>query len=299
MTTHTTEIPGGSLTEWFNKNRMTLVVFAAVILGLGLYNRFVPQMQRDARMASWEALMELRSSGLTAFEADQLPETLSRAKLDTTTFPWLAAMAAHSALQTQDTDAYAILLPELNALSESHAGISVNGENLFALLSSRMGDSAPNAAANATPSGTKIGITLTDSAGDTYALSYGLYEAVAPAACAQLLGAIETGALMDRELSPAGANTFKAGGLGEADAEPLPLERQFGWFHEVGTLATTPDFKAGGGMQSGSEFLLLFENAYHQDGRSSVFGKLLNSDILERLGNRPEGSLTITDASIQ
>jgi len=82
MNTHTTEAPGSLLTDWFQKNRMTLVVFAAVILGLGLYNRFVPQMQRDARMASWEALMELRTSGAEAFEAAQLPETLSRAKLD-------------------------------------------------------------------------------------------------------------------------------------------------------------------------------------------------------------------------
>jgi hypothetical protein len=299
MNTHTTEAPGSLLTDWFQKNRMTLVVFAAVILGLGLYNRFVPQMQRDARMASWEALMELRTSGAEAFEAAQLPETLSRAKLDATTYPWFAAMAAHASLQGQDSEAYAILKPELTALSQSHPGIKVNGENLFGLLASRMSSSNLSAASNPEPSGQKVTLTLTASDGASYALSYGLYASVAPAASAQLLSMIEAGSLIDVELAPAGAATFKASSAIEGEPTSIPLERQFGWFHEAGSLSTSPDFTVGGGAQSGTELLLLFEDAFHQDGRSTVFAKLLNSEILDDLANRAEGALTITDASIQ
>jgi len=307
---------------WLHQNRLFLVLIVVALLLGALLKEWIPNRVRAARLASWDHYRTMGLNSLSAFEAKNLPATLDDLRDDDRIFPWVVLNATQIAFQAGDREALTILQGELEKLAErkdlADARLPENGQGvpiLQEVLDKVKAELAGPASrfADPPPSGKKVKIALKSSSGETYELTFGLYPEAAPQACARFLKAVEAGTLVGQEAGLAGLYRLKFGGMAGKTEDgqeppPLPLEKKWGYFHEAGVLATLEKPATTDGEQEPDGFALVRQEAFGWDGRTSVFGKLVDGQValdeIQQLPSDPNNptrlaqKLTISAAEI-
>ncbi|MFQ5749469.1 MAG: peptidylprolyl isomerase [Planctomycetota bacterium] len=304
---------------WLHQNRLFLVLIVVALLLGALLKEWIPNRQRAARLASWDHYRNMGLNSLSAFQGKNLPGTLDDLREDARIYPWVVLNATQIAFQAGDREALTLLKGELGKLVEGQeladARLPENGQGVSILQEVLDKVDAELAAqgtrfADPPPQGKKIKIILKSDGGETYELTFGLYSEAAPTACARFLKAIEAGTLIGKEAGLAGLYRLKFDGMdaGEEEPGPLPLEKKWGFFHEAGVLATLEKPGTAEGEQEADEFALVRQEAYGWDGRTTVFGKLVDGQVamdeIQQLPSDPNNptrlaqKLTISAAEI-
>ncbi len=291
---------GNIFLNWVAKNWSTLLLLATAIVVGTLVNYVLPALRERSRLHSWDLYQELVGTQ-DAFTAENLPETLGRSREDDRIHRWVVEQAVRTAMFLGDREALEILRAETQALvdEEAFAGIAIAApdgvHNLGEYLRDRVqeelaSETVPTEFQNPEPRGRRVRLVLRDGQEQEYSLVIGLYEEAAPAATAAFLAALEAGRISQLEAQPLGASELRFSGLADPEAAAggdeasLPLERQWGYFHLAGALATVSRPDLGPGAQSEDQFALLLADRPFSDGRATVFGKVVaGEDRLQAL----------------
>lgn len=270
------------LFDWLRKNRFFLLGLAVLVVGIQGYNYYAPGLKYAKQAEAWGLYDAIAVSLATDFE-NNLSADLARAEEYPSIYPWIVFAATNQALATSNADAIAILKPKLANLvnDESVSGykaIPASGEitNIASLLMARVEDQQTHGSktwTNPEPTGSKVKLVVTASDGSTYEISIGLYEGVAPAASAAFLAAVDNGLLIGKDLTASGGAVSLRDYNPEA-TEALPLERQYGYFHLPGSLATSV-VPGEPGQQEPDAWTLFLMDATRNDGGTSVFGSIV------------------------
>lgn len=288
------DLPGEkTIAGWLRRNATFLLLLVAA-LGAGLLVsqlRTAYQQSRDRK--AWELYGSLTSAP-GAFEAAHVQETLDKARANPRVRGWILLAAAEDACRRADRQALALLRPELDlAVAEKWlAGLTlaVAGErqeildHVRTVVEAELGGASrvPDFALPE-PTGRKVRLAMAMNDGPPCDLVVGLYEEEAPEACRRFLDAVAASSLSKVEWSGFGLR-FRGLEQGGTSASPLPLESRWGLFRRQGVLATFPAPGSTSGQQNGDEVYLLTRDDPAQDGRTTVFGKVVEGgDCLQAI----------------
>lgn len=268
------------LYAWLKANSWYLLGGLALFLAIMLYREKAPGWEYANLSKSWD-----RYSAFVASPAglDQLGPRLAEARSDERVYPWMVYGTATVAAQTRNTDALALLKPELEALAKTST-VMVSGESgkesLPTMLLRKLyagGAVLPQDPEAPEPSGKRIKITLNLGTETSYDVVFGLYEEVAPAGAAALLGWVSEGRFTEQTARLLGNGlSLTMSPLPEVEGEEAPptllVERAYGYFHSEGTL-TTVSLPGEPGVQDQNSIRLLLGDNYSLDGTTTVLGK--------------------------
>lgn len=285
---------GNPLTDWVQANKGFLALMVvALVVGFGL-NTWLPQQALAAKHNSWALYQSVLSTEGGAFTTDQLPDTLARVSEDSRVQGWVVLAGIQDAINRDDRDALQILVSEGSRIQDAGgmAGINLNTpdgakgvmENALGRANAILSGADAQNWENPVPTGPKVGFTLTVNETTTYDFVVGLYSDIAPNACEAFLLSVRDGSLAQRigVRSGAFAWTIKPEGAFEETGELKP-ETKWGYYHSKGSLSF--------GQKSGSPNMcdpgaleIYLQDAYHLDGRTTVFGTILEgAEALEEL----------------
>ena len=300
------------VTGWLRENRGFLVLLILAVVGGGLLQYYLPKLRTEGRAESWDLYGTATQSFFGELTPETLQSSLDQARDDDRVFPWVVLRASQAALASGDPEVLAILRPELSALEESGslAGIMVatpeGPQEIVPYVRERVSQPATATAdldfSLPEPDGASIKLILTNAETDTYEIVVGLYANAAPETTARFLEAAEEGRLTQAAGSRGVGSTLRFTGLRPEGVDPeedeLPLEVAWGYFHAAGVLTTARKPGAGSG-QDGDAFEILLDEAFHLDGSSTVFGKILEgAEALEELRTTPNSEDPVRDLKI-
>lgn len=294
------------LFDWLRKNRFFLFALVLLVVGIQGFQYFAPAIKLKKQTESWMLFDTITADLTTDFDGN-LSAGLAQAKDYPIIYPPIVFTATRVALMGDNADAMATLKPALEDLV-ANAGhwktVSQNGEgsSIAGELLARVKDYQATGGVqleNPAPTGSRVEISITSSSGETYGLIAGLYEDLAPAACAAFLAAVQNEQLNGLAVTAFGPTlAFKDF---NPDAEGgLPLERQFGLFHLAGSLSTSMTPGDPGKQEADSVVVYLQDNT-GIDGGSSVFGSLIEGlEPLQEAMAAPQADVTylITSAAV-
>ena len=291
--------------SWIAQKKGFLILVLLVLVGGGVFNYWLPQRDLRARVQSWENFnttqQELRSAeSVTDFHA-----LLQKNRQDSRSFPWTVTLLASHAASTGNTEALEMLHGEIQTLAASKAlsGINIQRDGIStplleaveSILAGEKDGRSFAPAQSETGSGT-IEITLTGLDKTVYKLSFSLYDE--PTAAFSAIRAAKKASLWEQaEVSTLGTQALQLALVGDSLQDPIPLERHWGHFHGKGILCLKSATRVGG---SGSEqdpgiLMVLNQDAFHFDGRTTVLGVLnagqADLDSLFALGADPDSGL--------
>ncbi len=275
--------PENPAVSWAKENKGFLITLLVALTIGSSFNYYWPRYQRDNLSSSWALFQEL-SADPANFSAEKVDETLARARTDERTYPWVIHSGVSAALSSNDKVALGKLKQELDTLATDTdlAGYRMVGaegpEPLFqftlGMVERALSPEAERSFTNPAPTGKTVKFTLTVNEVDTYEFTAGLYSEASPAACAWFEEAVASGKLLNAGGLRQGSFGFKfAGEAPEEGADPIELERKWGYFHLPGALYLTQTPGAPNEMDPAG-FELGLMDAGHLDGVTTVFGML-------------------------
>ena len=285
---------GNPLSDWARANKGFLGLVVVALAAGFLLNTWLPKQALAAKQSSWALYQSVLSTEGGAFGAEQLPGTLARVSEDSRVQGWVVLAGIQDAINRDDRVALQILVEEGSRIQDSGglSGVIINTpdgakgimENALSRASSILAGSDAINWDNPAPKGPKVKFTLTVNEETTYDFVVGLYPEVAPNACEAFLLSVRDGSLTQRigVRSGAFAWTIKPESSFE-DSEGLAPETKWGYYHSKGSLAFSQKSGDANMCNSGSVEIFL-QNAYHLDGRTTVFGMILEgADALDQL----------------
>lgn len=269
------------LFDWLRKNRFFLLGLAVLVVGIQGYNYYAPGIKYSKQAEAWGLFETIAMSLGEDFDAN-LSADLARAEAHPSIYPWIVFAATNQALGTDNEMALSTLKPKLSALVNDekvsgYKAIPESGEvsNIAAVLLARVEDKQSHGIktwSNPEPTGTKVKMVITDSEGTTYDVVAGLYEGVAPSASTAFLSAIDEGLLIGKDVTSTGG-AFSLRDYNPEATDTLPLEREYGYFHMAGALATS--VVPGEPSQQEPDALTVYlQDATRSDGSTTVFGSI-------------------------
>lgn len=294
------------LFDWLKKNRFFLFALVLLVIGIQGFQYFAPALKLKKQTESWMLFDAITADFTTDFDGN-LSAGLAQAKDYPIIYPPIVFTATRVALIEDNANALTTLKPVLEdlvanaghwrTLSEAGEMNSIAGE-----LLARVKDYQATGGVqleNPEPTGTKVKISVTSSSGKTYDVIAGLYEDLAPAACAAFLAAVENEQLNGLELT-AFASSLAFKDFNPDAEEGLPLERRFGLFHLAGSLSTSM-MPGEPSKQVADSVVIYLQDSTNVDGGSSVFGSLTEGlEPLQAALAVPQADVTysITSASV-
>ncbi|MGB0951925.1 MAG: peptidylprolyl isomerase [Planctomycetota bacterium] len=296
------------LFDWLRKNRFFLLGLAVLVVGIQGYNYYAPGIKYSKQAEAWNLFETIAISLGTDFDAN-LSADLSRAEAYPTIYPWVVFAATNQALGSDNTLALDTLKPKLSALVQDervsgYKAIPASGEvtNIAAVLLAQVEDKQSHSVkswSNPEPTGAKVKIVITDSDGNTYDMVAGLYEGIAPSASSAFITAVDEGLLIGKDVTSTGG-AFSLRDYNPEATDSLPLERQYGYFHMAGALATSV-VPGEPGQQEPDALTVYLQDATRADGSTTVFGSVTEGlEALQEAMATPgiERTFAITEASV-
>jgi len=271
--------------SWLQRNKGQIAILTVGVLAIFAVTDYLPKMRAEERADSWASYTQLLTDTPDAYGSANLASTLAATKDDPRVHPWSVLRGLQGALASQDKAALEVLIAEADSLRETGAlaGLTApNGESrlpVFELAVLRgkealaLSDSAKFELP--TPTGATVNATLTLNEETAFQVTIGLYQEQAPLACAEFLSQIERGALGERDGTRSGsfAMTFKDTSK-DAPEEGLQTEVVYGLSHVQGALSYAQ--KSGSGhLADPNQLEIVLRDAFHLDGRTPVFGKII------------------------
>lgn len=286
------QLEDNTLAQWLSDNKLFLGLLGAAIVVFGVLQVYLPKRAKASQEESWATLYDtVQRQSAVNLSPEKLPATLASLEDDQRIFPFAVLTATADALTDGDRESLATLKPQLEKLLGEeqaeflrvHDGQQSEAEARYLLskVEAELNGPAPMTFENPEPTGPRVKLTVKVGELDSYELTYGLYTDAAPEASARFLAAVEGGMLDGQEGKFAGVYNMRFDGLAAdaESAEPLPLEKEYGYFHLEGVLSTIQ--RSAGAMtgeQEGHQFALFLREATYFDGRSTVFAKLIGSE---------------------
>lgn len=287
MTATHDETPG-----WLQENSRFLIILAIVLLGGGAVNWYMPRAAEKSRREAWELYNQFDVALNEADSSSAMLTALLTVEDNDKSYPWALVRAASWAAERQDKEALDALKAKIDALPADAAQAKVleNGEPVDLLVSMKtridgLGELASLEPVQLEPTGSEVEFTLTSADGDTYTVSYKLYEDQAPVATSYFLEKVKDGTFDSAMVATSPQGGFQLTGLADEDAPALAVERAWGCFHQEGTLCTVLETGGDPGQQSASKLQFLGTDLYGQDGVTTVIGKITTGqEVLATIG---------------
>lgn len=312
-----TEPKDDSVGGWFRSNRAYYGLLAVLLLASLGYSYLKPKWALQARLDTWALRAEVLASPGGAFAPGQIAETLAKASANDQVYGWVLLQGFQDVLSRSDLEALPTLIrASEDFLAAGHStGIQALGPDgpipalQFALSQGLAASSGANASVPETPTpkadSPHIKLSLTINGIEGYEVVVGLFPAAAPAACETFLGQVQAGSWAGKPGQRSGSFgiVFKPEPVAEeglipgedeaTEGRPSPVdtaseglapEIAYGYFHQPGSLSYAQ--MSGGPNQVDPESLeFTIQDAYHLDGRTTVFGKVISG--LEALTSHP------------
>ena len=285
------------LSDWFNKNRVSLTLFIVVVFG-GIYAlEQWPSWQAGKQAESW-ALYQTISGDVNIDE--NLGEKLAQAEQDQLTYQWFVYTTTRLALQAKNTDALNMLKSHLEKIAASAEGktwvANNNGQTRpisEILLDAINGSDADSLIfKNPAPSGDSYTITISDSNENSYSVTVSMFSE-SPVSSENF--AANIGGMVGEEINNFNNISLTVeNGLSE-DTATIAIDRSR-LFHSAGVLCTVAGEDRDGSQKANTIQIMLKDNFY-ADGQSSVFGVVTSGleEIKEAVaGLDGEQKLTVT-----